>query len=1429
MTIRCTIRDRAAGDIDVVANLAEEATEQDLAKALRDLGVTRSVARIDGRHIIPNAAVLDHPLTHGSIIDVTGDDGDRMPGNGAHVVVVSGPEAGAWCPLPVGRRLRLGRAAGDVLLERDKVMSKLHVQFDFDGRRIVVTDLGSSNGTLVEGFAIAKPTAITLNSYVQVGSSILTVVNVEARDRAVLGAASDGSHPFPRAFREMFVDLQSEYRLPRPPTKSSAAGSTWWRSLIPIVSGAGFALVTGNLLFLLFSALAPIVYAVDAVLKSRKRVADEATQQKEWRGQALAVRNAYHEATLEERRRARVVNPVGGVTSIFASVRHRRLWERSPSDGDFLSITVGFATRPSHIALVDQGADEARRDLRRMWGSPVNVSLAETGSVTVLGATPRARAVVRSMLLGLAVTHAPSDVNVWLFADGEAAREWSGVRWLPHAMQDEETCRIATTDADRSAMMSNLRQVLDGRRDTQKSFDHAAQLPVHVVVFDGSAIVPSADLSDVLRRGPDVGVYGIVIDQALAPDGTMGTLTLGNTADRATFESRLQPLIENVLTAEMPPSRAESAARQMAALRPSSPGEAQIPAASARLADLLSAPSTSADALAERWQTAGPTTNVLVGTTSDAPFRLDLVRDGPHGLVGGMSRSGKTEFLKTFITALAWANHPDDLNFVIVDFKGGVDYTVATSLPHVLELSSNKDLGGFERTVRMLSAELQRRQERFEAIEVSNLDAYRVARQGDRRLVAIPRLIVLIDEFAELMSTDMGRDQLRRIESMSRVGAGLGVHLLLITQSFDSKLPTQIATNAGMRLCFRVQEPGDSATILDSKIAAGIPASAKGRGYARLQGGDPIEFQSARVAGRRRDLQGAGDGVTLRAQPFATLRTAFRSGDPVDVPAPETDMFAVIETIRSAAVSSGWTRPVMPWPAPLPDDLALHAVLRERSGSAIPIGLADHPDQQKQVPFSLLTTSDHVAILGGPRADLSGVLTTIACSAAATHSPDDLHIMAVDFTGRGLSRIEQLPHCGAVANRSDSLAVRIGKFLVEEAASRRSQLALEGAGDLTEFAERSGTTFPHILVLVAGAEKLSAVANFDEPSPASAAFTSVIADGAGLGIQVIAAGLPAFGVYRPGAYIDHRVVLTAADIGDYVNLGCPRPLLGELGGARRAVDTRSATAVQICSLAAGEISEADALDALAYRLQEAWPPERIRRSPKVIREVSWPTPFSAMARSMGASPRTIRRPLAVGLDNLSGDTVWIDPADAGRSMFVAGGRRSGKSNALMSIGRLAQLAGWNVIATATTEKSPILDANCPLDAVPLERLGTSSAHDQPTVVLIDDIDRLEDVDSESVLATLQRAALVICSGPTQWFTGLQRGLTNLGVPRASSGMVLVPESFADAELVGVSEDPARGGVVFDKRPGQGFLHVGGEVFDITVPLADRRTPIEVAL
>lgn len=1406
---------------DVVLDVDDDSTGADLTGALNALGVSALRPAVDGVPVADDQRLDELPLLQGARIQTTAANDSAQVQDVPHLVVVSGPEAGAWYPLTRNRPLRVGRADGEVVLSRDEWVSNPHAEFDFDGSQVTVTDLGSSNGTHVEGKKISAPTVITPDTLVHVGSSVLAIVPITGADRAVLGVPARGAYPFPRTFRPRQEELTREFKLPRAPSDDTGSGSTWWRALVPLVGGVLAAFITQNFLFLLISGLAPLVYAGDAFVQKRRRKRASKSDRQRFEENAASTKAAFAAAVAEELRRNRTQNPAGGTANVFALVRHRRLWERRPSDPDFLSITFGLATRPSSAYLLSSFGDSSTRETQPMWGTPVAANLVQTGSIAVIGPPPRARAVVRGLLMGLAATHAPNEVVFWMFAANNTDHEWSPMRWLPHIAQWGGTCRIASTQNDRSNLMSGLRQVIDARRDEKKSSNDGVPLPVHVVVIDGAGLLPPADLAAMLVEGRAVGVYGIVVDASAGPEGVMGTLELGKAADEAIYESHITPKIEGVLTAEMPSSWAEGGARRMAALQPSTAGRATLGAGSERLAKILNAPSTGATDLASQWRQRGANTNVPVGTVSDAVFAMDVIRQGPHGLIGGTNGSGKTEFLKTLIASLAWSNHPDDLNFVIVDFKGGLDYAAMSRLPQVLQVSSNQDIAGFERTLQMLTAEQLRRQAIYKELEVSTLDAYRDARRNRPDLPVLPRLIVLIDEFAELLSNEDGREQLSRIESMSRIGRALGVHLLLITQNFEGQLPPQIAANAGLRISFRVQEPSNSRVVIDSPLAATIPASAPGRGYARMQGGDPIEFQSARVASRRPEFRGTAHSVNARLQSFEALPLRAESNEPRDVRAEETDLYPMIETIRESAHVSGWTKPAIPWPDVLPAEIALVDVLPNK-GEEIKIGRADVPEQQRQIDFNIRPTDEHLVLIGGPRADLNTALITIGCSAAASRSPDDLHIYGIDFAGRGLARIGQLPHCGGIASRNEPLAVRIAKRLVDEASLRRAELTAEGVSTLDELAARTGRKFPHILLFIAGGEKLSTLAGGDEQSAAAKPIQTLLAEGTGLGIQVVVSALPNFAMYRPGNYIDRRLVFEAADMGDYPSLGCPRAFIGEIRGPRRGVDTSSQLVVQLASLSGGTANEADVLDALVQRIQDRWPVGILRRRPVAITDISWPTSIGTLAGALREPPARLQRPLLVAIDNGTGEPIWIDVAETPGSLLVAGPRKSGRSSALMSIGLLARHLGWDVVGTAFSPSSPLLEPGCPFDVVELDGLDERlSEVDDHTLVLLDDINRLDSMDfKESTV--LGAAGLVIAAGPAGYFD-MQRGLGQLGVrPTKKMGFSLLPETHTDTDAVGAKSDAIKAGVGAHRRPGQGLLGIAGEVFDVTIPLYDAR-------
>ena len=113
-------------------------------------------------------------------------------------------------------------------------------------------------------------------------------------------------------------------------------------------------------------------------------------------------------------------------------------------------------------------------------------------------------------------------------------------------------------------------------------------------------------------------------------------------------------------------------------------------------------------------------------------------KDGPHGLIAGTTGSGKSELLQTIVASLAVANRPDEMTFVLVDYKGGSAFKDCVQLPHTVGMVTDLDTHQVERALVSLSAELTRREHILAAAGAKDIEDYQILldrelRTGQRR------------------------------------------------------------------------------------------------------------------------------------------------------------------------------------------------------------------------------------------------------------------------------------------------------------------------------------------------------------------------------------------------------------------------------------------------------------------------------------------------------------------------------------------------------------------------------------------------------------------------------------------------------------------------------------------------------------------------
>ncbi|MGA7203322.1 MAG: FtsK/SpoIIIE domain-containing protein, partial [Specibacter sp.] len=273
-------------------------------------------------------------------------------------------------------------------------------------------------------------------------------------------------------------------------------------------------------------------------------------------------------------------------------------------------------------------------------------------------------------------------------------------------------------------------------------------------------------------------------------------------------------------------------------------------------------------AVARRWSSTanGPLAPVPIGSSDTGAELFDFSHDGPHLLVGGTTGSGKSEFLRTLVGSLAAAHSPADLQFVLIDFKGGAGLGPLHRFPHTTSLVT--DLGGHSmaRTLASLRAEIHRRERALGHAGASDCDQYRAGFAGSAltERAGMAHLVVVVDEFRVLV--DQFPDAMAELMQIAAVGRSLGIHLVMATQRPQGAINADIRANVTSAVCLRVQTTFDSQDVIGSGVAAAIGVDLPGRAFISRAGARPTQFQSATLC-----LPGREDGEHPRADLVADL------------------------------------------------------------------------------------------------------------------------------------------------------------------------------------------------------------------------------------------------------------------------------------------------------------------------------------------------------------------------------------------------------------------------------------------------------------------------------------------------------------------------------------------------------------------------------
>jgi type VII secretion protein EccCa/type VII secretion protein EccCb len=747
----------------------------------------------------------------------------------------------------------------------------------------------------------------------------------------------------------------------------------------------------------------------------------------------------------------------------------RRQWERDPNDSDFLVVRAGRHTVPLATSVrVNDIADEidlepvchsALRSLldtqRSVRDVPVGIDLAKVSRITVLGDVDEVRAAVRAWIAQAVTWHDPTVLGVALATPDSETADWSWLKWLPHTdipgqLDGVGPARYLSTNSDElTALLAPA--LADRPAFTGGSAEALRHL---VIVVDDPDYELNASALSAARAGVTVIQRSATPPhREQYPDPERPILRIAHGRIERWQTGGWQRYID--AADQLHADEANHLARQLSRWD-SNPTHAGLRSAATRGATfttLLGIPDASRLDVPALWapRPREEELRVPIGVTATGePLIFDLKDEaeggmGPHGLMIGMTGSGKSQTLMSILLSLLTTHSADRLIVIYADFKGEAGADSFRNFPQVVAVISNmaekKSLA--DRFADTLRGEVARREvllreagRRVQGSAFNSVTEYESAIAAGHDLPPIPTLFVVADEFTLMLADHPEYAEL--FDYVARKGRSFRIHILFASQTLDVGKIKDIDKNTSYRIGLKVASPAVSRQIIGVEDAYHIESGKEHKGVGFLvpaPGAAPIKFRSTYVDGIYEPPR-ATKTLVVHSAPEPKLFTAGRvEPDPETVLAggdeeePTGPPRKLIATIGEQLARYGPRAPEL-WLPPLDDAIPLNTVLAR---AAIPprqwrwpLGEIDKPFEMRRDPlvFDALSSAGNMVIHGGPKSGKSTALQTFILSAANLHSPREVTFYCLDYGGGQLRALEDLAHVGSVASPLEPERIR---------------------------------------------------------------------------------------------------------------------------------------------------------------------------------------------------------------------------------------------------------------------------------------------------------------------------------------------------------------------------------------------------------------------
>ncbi len=1032
--------------------------------------------------------------------------------------------------------ITIGNDASNMICFANKFVSPKHAEITISADKAVIKDLDSMNGTFVNGKMMEGEQTLEFGDIIYIiglkivylGNTLainnpkdnVTIKNLKEIIINTAGSSEDFDDEveeekyFLRAPRKIEVIDTESFALEKCPPKQKQEKQPLlltigpsFTMVIPMALGAVMTMDSGSgfggagLVMSIGAAAIGTVWALinakhqDKVFEEaeRNRVTSYETYAVKMMGQ-IREKMQYNTGVLER------MYPSAEEAAEIGINETPRLWEKSWVHDDFLDVRLGKGDIPAfnNIEIPKEQAmqehdplnnktEEIKMAMSVLKDVPVSISLYKNRFVGIVSPErEKALNLARVMSVQLASAHPYTDLRMVVVFPLKERDEWNYMKFLPHVWSPDGKIRLMCCDKNSIGdVMFSMSNIIHDRIDANgmeaaKKEEGKKTLPHYVFFIADSSLLEEETITKYLYNPTEQMAISVVM-LADSPDKLPSgcTAIITDSDDDRGFMSTINafPARDNVRFDTLSESKADTFARTLSGVHLRETGVSTAIPDVLTFLDMYKTSNVESLDIYHRWleNRTYESMRAMIGYKSgNQPLYLDIHEKyhGPHGLVAGTTGSGKSETLQSYILSLAVNYHPDEVAFILIDYKGGGMAQSFEGLPHVSGVITNLGGNATNRALLSINAEIKHRQKLFNDFKVKHIDAYIELYRSGVATEPMPHLLIIADEFAELKKEQP--EFVRSLVSAARVGRSLGVNLILATQKPSGVVDDEIWSNTRFRLCLRVADKSDSNEMIKRPDAAFITGT--GRGYFQV-GSDEIfeEFQSGWSGAAYEPEVAFSDDKNAKVE---LINLIGKNGVPKkkdktkksDNIQKVTQLDAIVKYASKIAKDHDIPAVRQIWLPALEKKIYLENLASEKAEGfslRLPIGIADNPEIQSQYTAYVDFLADGNLLVCGPSgAGKTTLLQTIIYGAVTNYKASDVNIHILDFSSRTMAVFAAMPHVGNICfDGEDEKITDTFEFFTNELSERKKKFAGMGIGSFKEYVQHNSDC-PALLLVI---------------------------------------------------------------------------------------------------------------------------------------------------------------------------------------------------------------------------------------------------------------------------------------------------------------------------------------------------------------------------